>query len=254
MPQQFLITINFQVNDLQLFEDVLKLTIPLIKNHPKYAWVVEKDETPSRHFHAYIDGKDYKDSSKLKQYLLKTEIKKSLSKSNTVTQNAYNIQISKDLGSLGYIFKDPATRRETNIPNDIITNGIELYHAKKRLEASEGISSDTILITPKNIHAYYKHECLKDPSITTENFQWKMTLKNYSFLNISQKQTKLFTQEQRLLRNPNNSSYKAELTDYQLNEYDNTQQKLSEALEYIKYNMTDSPDELPNNIKFMLGF
>lgn len=249
MPKDYFVTLNCHVNDIQLFEDLITITIPKIESHPSYSWVVEKDDTPNRHFHAYVGGKEYRDNDKLKQHLINKKWKDAIKLSNT-KEGVYLQVKSCNTGSIGYIYKDiDVRRRNGNLDQTEVTEAVERYHAQRRIEAATPLTYDEILITPKNIHAYYKLEKSKDPSITPENYQWKMTVKNYSFLNISQKQTKLFTQERRLKENQTEANINA-ITDYQLDTYENTHSKMCELLDFIRYNV--NPDEIPSNIRKLL--
>lgn len=78
----FFITINFQKQDILIFEDYIAQLLSLIEDDT-LIWCIEKDNTPDRHFHAVIPNvikeKPYKDRSKIVQLLvprLRTYLKK----------------------------------------------------------------------------------------------------------------------------------------------------------------------------------
>lgn len=228
MPLHF-ITINCHSLDIQLFNDLYNLVIPLVKKRSsKIIWNVEFDNSPRQHLHILTDH-DFRDGEKLAKYIKCKEFTNLIKNTNTILKNCLNvISISNTVGincwdyRIGYICKETISKRSFfgDLNHNEINEKIDFYMSIER-STKKPHRSDVILITSKNIHTYYELEQQADETLNPENFVHKMLLRRYSFLNISSKQVKLFKDELKFIENPTFEPYSDQIDHFANNVSEN---------------------------------
>ena len=146
MPSCF-ITFRAHPNDLTLFEDFLTIFTPLIKERcEEWLYVVERDNTSEKHFHAVITDKSFRDADKCrKKFDCKPlqKFKKFLmfnSESNLThaLQTHYIGKEDKEKNTdyyIGYCYKeDNVPRRDTNYSQERVRGALSYYNTMKRIE------------------------------------------------------------------------------------------------------------------------
>lgn len=150
--------------DLQKFEDYLKFFIPYVKNHKHYAYAVERPDTPDRHIHAIISGTfDTSQKWTTHENGKKTGLdrfKEIIVKGSTTSEHGFDTKLIPDnwdeiYNVLGYIYKETHARKETNWSTKTVTESVEKYYARRRIEAIEPAVKDWIYVTKKNAYAHF---------------------------------------------------------------------------------------------------
>lgn len=256
MPQFFYTFRPHPTNEV-LFEDFLILFLPLIKDFPKFVFVVERDNTPEKHFHAVFETPpNIKDTDKLRQKFKSkafTQFQKFLYE-NTET-NSHSFLITKiKQGSqkdfkyyTGYCYKeDNVSRRDTNLNQNEILDACKYYHAIERININSQ-KSDWIYIKPNSFHKYVGDFIKSTEGATYSNFPKLMNKQGYSFNSISNKQVQLSVAELKA-RNGDESDMddliiKAHSQGTNMDQIDFTYNEVSAFLKKIisEYNIQDVP-------------
>ena len=190
-------TFRPQICEQQLFEDFLKLFLPFLQDHKHTAYSIENDGTLGQHIHAVIHG--YKDKDKFYQKWNKSnglkDFKQACKSYKNTDPNGFDTQKIPEekteyLHVLGYTLKEAVDGRSwSNISRETVTEGLEYYHAHRRIKAKETTNKDWTLITGKNCYAHIESYVLKndiqlpDPLLTV-----RMAQDRYGFVNIQSKQ------------------------------------------------------------------
>jgi hypothetical protein len=203
-------TFRPQICEQQLFEDFLKLFIPFLQDHKHTAYSIENDGTLGQHIHAVIHG--YKDKDKFFQKWNKSnglkDFKAACKKYKNTDPNGFDTQKIPEekteyLHVLGYTLKEAIDGRSwSNIPAETVTEGLEYYHAHRRIKAKETTNKDWTLLTPKNAYAHIESFVEKHKiDLPDHLLSVKMTQDRYGFANLSSKQARLIQAEIALARN-----------------------------------------------------
>ena len=210
MPQYF-ITFRAHPNDAQLFEDFLTLFLPKITSSLRYVYVVEKDNTPEKHFHCVIEIEETKSKNNpMKQYLMGKKWKaysKFLRFTETDEKHAIVVKTITKLDAektfeyyVGYCYKeDNVSRRDTNLNQNDVLNALSQYQALKRIEINTP-KNDWTYIKSNNIHMYIEQFMEKHKEVNFNNFQLMMVKQKYSFVNITSKQFEIALAEIKVAR------------------------------------------------------
>lgn len=200
MPQFFYTFRPHPTNEV-LFEDFLTLFLPMILDFPKFVFVVERDNTPEKHFHAVFETPpNIKDTDKLRQKFKSkafTQFQKFLYNNTETNSHAFLItKIKKDTQKdfkyyTGYCYKeDNVSRRDTNLNQNEILDSLKYYNAIERININSQ-PNDWIYIKPNNIHMYVDRFIKSTEGATYSNFPKLMNKQGYSFNSISNKQVAL---------------------------------------------------------------
>lgn len=202
-------TFRPQVTDQQLFEDFVLLFLPFIYKHSQYAYSIEKDNTPQRHIHAFMEG-NYKDMSKFYQSWNKTnglkDFKKSMSNTQTTCIHGFNTQIVSEsdedkLKVLGYVLKEQTTRQESNIENQRQLDAVNYYFAHMRIKARDPLKKDWTLLKATNFHTLIEDYLDKNQlKLNDKHLRKRLAKDRYSYGTLSSKQVELFLAEIALAR------------------------------------------------------
>lgn len=200
MPTYFL-TIRAHVADHKYFEDFILF---FLQDFKPYCYSIEKDGTPDRHLHCLLQ--DFKDFSKIQQKFKKqwyTNFKKvlnfhsnskwidtkvSLSSCGTGFINYKSVPIDEVDMTIGYIFKDNASRRDSSaIPEEKLLSCIKLYYTHEKLKAKNTIQEcEYKILSDRTAPAYILDFCkrtdtrLDDPNLCYLMAQSKLMLYNIS--------------------------------------------------------------------------
>lgn len=213
MSKDFAITIRFQVTDTQLFEDYLIFFKTWMEEEPsRYSYSIEWDDTINRHIHAVVTA-NYVDGDKLKRRITTKEflpIIKKLKASNTILANAIKCSVvtKTPKKALGYTQKWHCNRRgHKGYTDQEIVDSVEYYYTTTRLEKTQEIKDDWILLNTKNFHAHVEDFIQKNPELKYEDsdiIKLRMVKHGYSFMSITSKQLEVGFRE---IRIKNDSSH-----------------------------------------------
>lgn len=195
------ITFRPHPSDAQLFEDFLIIFLPLLKKRiTNYVYVVEKDNTPEKHFHCVINHKSFTETAKVRQKLkckallqfekfLRIDTETNLNVAHQTHFIGNEDKIKNTLYYVGYCYKeDNVSRRDTNLPASYIQEALEYHNTMKRCETNE-IEQDVKYIKPNNVHRYINEfRKWEGDDFTWVNLHHRMILQGYSFIQLSSKQ------------------------------------------------------------------
>lgn len=195
------ITFRPHPNDNQLFEDFLIIFLPILKTRiQNYVYVVERDNTPEKHFHCVINDKSFVDNSKVKSKISCKPLQRfnKFLSINTETNNNIAHQthfigkedkIKNTQYYIGYCYKeDNVSRRDTNLPACDIQASLEYYNSMKRLETNE-TKSDVKYIKANNVHRYINEfRQWEGDDFVWVNLHRRMIRQGYSFIQLTSKQ------------------------------------------------------------------
>lgn len=212
MPSCF-ITFRAHPNDLILFEDFLVIFIPLIKERcEEWLYVVERDNTSEKHFHAVISDKSFRDADKCRkkfdckplQKFKKFLVFKSESNLTHAFQTHYIGKEDKEKNTdyyIGYCYKeDNVPRRDTNFSQYKVIEALKYYNTMKRIEIN----------APKKVRVHVKPNTFdthldefreyEGEDFTYHNLFVRMVKHGYRFSSMSSKQMKICLIEHRIER------------------------------------------------------
>lgn len=163
-----LLTVRAQQNEVDVFEDTMKLILPIINTYPSFIYTVEDDNTPNRHIHCFLQNPSKAkevDSSKLFQKFNK--VKKDLSKyiklKQTKEKPFWDQKLIGDSPEdffkvLGYIQKDTlvSRRRVKNITSEVLRQGSDFYATTAKISKSCN-KNDWTAVKPQNAHSLISH-------------------------------------------------------------------------------------------------
>ena len=165
-----LLTIRAQQNEIDVFEDTLKLILPILFTYPSFIYTIEDDNTPNRHIHIFLqnDSKAKElDCSKVFQKFnkVKKNLKGYIKLKQTQEKPFWDermIQKSPDdfFKVIGYIQKDTlcSRRRVKNITSEVLTQGVNFYASTLKIDSS-CTKNDWTAIKPQNAHSLIEHYC-----------------------------------------------------------------------------------------------
>lgn len=256
MPEFFYTFRPHPTNEV-LFEDFLTLFLPMIKSFPKFVFVVERDNTPEKHFHAVFETPpNIKDMDKLKQKFKSKafqQFQKFLYENTETNSHAFLIvKIKKDSQKdfkyyTGYCYKEEnVSRRDTNLNQNEILDACKYYNAIERININSQ-KNDWIYIKPNNIHMYVDRFIKSTEGATYSNFSKLMNKQGYSFNSISNKQVCLSIAELKARNNDDTDMddliIKAHANGTQMDQIDFTYNEVTSFLKKIitEYNIKDVP-------------
>ena len=210
MPSCF-ITFRVHLNDLVLFEDFLTIFIPLIKQRcDNWLYVVEKDNTSEKHFHAVCSDKGFRDSSKCRKKFDCKPLQKfkkfitfnSGSNLTHALQTHYIGKEDKEKNTdyyIGYCYKeDNVPRRDTNYPQQKVRDALSYYNTMKRIE----INAPKIQLKHVKTNTFYQYldefRDYEGENFTYHNLFLRMVKSGYRFSSMSSKQMKICLIEYRI--------------------------------------------------------
>lgn len=240
--RDFLLTLNCHPLDSELFESLMTYFLQEKIKDVHKVYNVEWDGSPQKHLHVVFEA-HFNESEKARNHFNDKLFKNSIKNSNT-TQTSLDVKMirrGEECETIGYCFKEQHLNSRKSFGNktpQYISTAIDLYWSKKRLNVKKDeIKSSKILITSKNIHAYYEYFVEKDELMNPYNYQVRMTgIHNCSFLNITQKQTALFAHELLLQSDFNNPNFQNNIQNYQNGGLDNYWELKHEVQEFLQKN------------------
>lgn len=232
MPSCF-ITFRAHPNDLVLFEDFLTIFIPLIKQRcENYLYVVEKDNTSEKHFHAVCSDKSFRDTDKCRKKFDCKPLQKfkkfitfnSESNLTHALQTHYIGQEDKEKNTdyyIGYCYKeDNLNRRDTNFSMEKVELALKYYHAMKRVDINAP-RKVRIHVKPNTFDTYLdEFRAYEGDDFTYVNVFQRMVKAGYRFSSMTSKQVQLCLIEHRIERNEEDKYDKAVHTDHCTNNYE----------------------------------
>lgn len=216
---KFFYTCRFHPNDLNSFESFLSIFLVLIKSLVekkkiiKYRYVIEKDETPSRHLHLLFESK-HKDRNALMKFFQKQKdlqiFKKFLFQEtetdpnrafciNTVKSNEQNPKQTWEY-YIGYTYKEEDIKRQgDNLSHAEIMEGIKYYQAVE-ISTAKTQENDWRYIKSNQIHMELDRLYKEDPDIlnTTEKITKYFPANKISLNQINSKVLRLSLAEWRV--------------------------------------------------------
>lgn len=230
-----LLTIRAQQNEVDVFEDTLKLVLPILFTYPSFIYTIECDNTPNRHLHAIVQNPSKAKEINCSKVFQKFEkVKKSLNKYITLQQTQENafwdVKLIKNgkidpqtkkftpdpydfFYTLGYIQKDTlcSRRRVKNITSEILLQGIDFYATHMKIDKSCK-KNDWTSIKPQNAYSLITHFCeTNNIDVNNPELLYHMNGSKYGFNQITSKQLKLTIAELKLNKNRNDDESKDEL-------------------------------------------
>lgn len=204
-------TFRPHINDHVLFEDFLNIILPMLEEYEKYAYVVEKDNTPNKHFHLILYG-NFPDYDKFKQRFTGKKSGLSNFKKFLVRQTESELRYAemghkiKDSPKepknlqyyLGYINKEDDIQRKGSkgFSVDEILKSLKYYYsiAKTNIKQEAQEIGWTIL-KPTTIHTTIEEIC-KKREILIQNFSPVMlTQEKISFNSLTNRQIQISMEE-----------------------------------------------------------
>ena len=195
-----LLTIRAQQNEIDVFEDALKLVLPILFQFNSFIYTVEDDNTPNRHIHIFLENpskaKDI-DCTKVFQKFkkVKAQLKQYINLKQTEDKRFWDERLVKDTPEdfyeiLGYIQKDTlcSRRRVKNITSECLIHGIEFRASILKIEQSCN-KNDWTSLKPQNVHSLIEHFCKEhNYDVNDPTLKLKLTEHQYAFSTITPKQ------------------------------------------------------------------
>lgn len=209
----FFFTLKCLPLEINIFEDCLAVLIPFIFSHKKYAYVVEKDNTPDRHLHFMLEG-PYKDLDAFKRKLRTKPFRAYLEliKRGYISSNQYSIdtqlvpeEYDHKMAILGYLFKEGLANRRSSegYGEEEIVFAVRSYWSEERLKAMKPSNKhrDVKLISVKNAHAWIRDWLDKQENYDLSNWRvvsYAMRKDYYSFADIPKVKLREIVEDLRL--------------------------------------------------------
>jgi len=222
-----LLTIRAQQNEVDVFEDTLKLILPILFTYPAFIYTIEDDNTPNRHIHIFLQNCSKAkslDASKLFQKFdkVKTKLRAYIKLKQTQEKPFWDERLipntpEKFFEKIGYIQKDilVSRRRVKNITSEVLTQGVNFYASTLKIDSS-CTKNDWTAIKPQNAHSLIEHYC------STENVDVndtllipKMVQCKHTFNQITPQQLKLSLSELKYQKDQTDHKSLDDLTTHQ---------------------------------------
>ncbi len=225
----FFFTLRCVPSEQQLFEDALSVLLPFILHRDKYAYVIEKDNSPDRHLHFVIEdsAKDliaFKKKLRTKPFKLFLDlIAKGFVSSNNYAINTQMVPTNQEdlTRILGYIYKevDPPRRKSHGFSDEDINTGLQAWIAEERLKCRDLLPyKDVVLVSVKNAHALIRDWLIKHTDYDLMNTDWtlvKFAMRQdyYSFADIPDKKLRMIIEDLHIQMGRNTDPYKQDITE-----------------------------------------
>lgn len=204
-------TFRPHINDHQLFEDFLNIILPMLEDYDKYAYVIEKDNTPNKHFHLILYG-NFPDYDKFKQKFSGkksglTQFKKFLTRQTEtelrVAEMGHKIKNNpkepKNLKYyLGYINKEDDIQRKGSkgFSVDEILNSLKYYYSITKTEIKqESQEIGWTILKPTTIHTTIEEICKKKQIMIQDFSPVMLTQEKISFNSLTTRQIQISMEE-----------------------------------------------------------
>lgn len=213
MPTYFL-TIRAHVADHKYFEDFILF---FLQDFKPYCYSIEKDGSPDRHLHCLLQ--DFKDFSKIQQKFKKQwyanfkkvlnfhsnskwiDTKTSIDSCGTGFINYKTVPSDEVDMTIGYIFKDNASRRDSSaIPEEKLLSCIKLYYTHEKLKAKNTIQEcEYKILSDRTAPAYILDFCKRtDTRLDNPNLCYLMAQHKLMLYNISDRKLTKMLRELRI--------------------------------------------------------
>ncbi len=226
----FFFTLRCVPSEQQLFEDALSVLLPFILHRDKYAYVIEKDNSPDRHLHFVIEdsAKDliaFKKKLRTKPFKLFLDlIAKGFVSSNNYAINTQMVPTNQEdlTRILGYIYKevDPPRRKSHGFSDEDINTGLQAWIAEERLKCRDLLPyKDVVLVSVKNAHALIRDWLIKhSKDFSLMNCDWviiKFAMRQdyYSFADIPDKKLRMIIEDLHIQMGRKTDPYTQDITD-----------------------------------------
>lgn len=234
-----LLTIRAQQNEVVVFEDTLKLILPILFTYPSFIYTIEDDNTPNRHIHIFLQNdskakeldcskvfqKFNKVKNNLKGYIKLKQTQEKPFWDERMVKNGQIDKYTKEFipdphdffYTIGYIQKDTlcSRRRVKNITSEVLTQGVNYYATHMKIDKSCK-KTDWTSIKPQNIYSMVPYLCEKhDIDLNDSLICAKLNKFQVGFNQITPQQLKLSLSELRLNKNSCDHKSLDDLTTHQ---------------------------------------